>query len=484
MVERSDRRHCYTDSKAPNLDDPPNSRLFIICSKQLSEEDFRNAFSRFGDIEEIWVVKDRQTGERKGVTYIKYTKTSEAAHALESMNGKILGDTTRPIKVMIAASRDQGAKRDGNEEEKIQRLFVIVPKSMTDEDLYNTFKIYGDIDYATIIKDKETRESKGFAYIKYFKFSHAAAAYEQCDRKFRAVFAEPRKSKQETTERFNGNNSFDNYSRSNNSIPSTDATSESFTKLHVVGSPTLNQDQLWKLFDIIPGMDHCQLRLEGRQRPLRSITSVVYSNPQAALYACEKLHGFEYPPGSRLIVKPDFEATRIFNDSLRPPPSIPFNLSRTDSTTKSDLRQLAATIAHATSLIQAAGLSTDLLSPRAFDEVPKKDELACNIKLPDVKPLCSIDTKVIARCFIVCSQQPLSPSILRNVFCRFGNLIDVYLLFNRNCGYANYATRESAENAITTLHGIEICGTRIKVLEAEERDGNRKRQRLDDDPSS
>lgn len=66
-------------------------------------------------------------------------------------------------------SRDQGAKRDGNEEEKIQRLFVIVPKTMTDEELYNTFKVYGDIDYATIIKDKETRESKGFAYIKYYK---------------------------------------------------------------------------------------------------------------------------------------------------------------------------------------------------------------------------------------------------------------------------------------------------------------------------
>lgn len=38
-----------------------------------------------------------------GVTYIKYSKTSEAARALEAMNGKIIGDTTRHIKVMIAA---------------------------------------------------------------------------------------------------------------------------------------------------------------------------------------------------------------------------------------------------------------------------------------------------------------------------------------------------------------------------------------------
>ncbi|KAK4879522.1 hypothetical protein RN001_007668 [Aquatica leii] len=481
MAERSDRRHSYSDSKVSNLDDPPNSRLFIICSKQLTEDDFRNAFSRFGDIEEVWVVKDRQTGERKGVTYIKYAKTSEAAFALESMNGKIIGDTSRPIKVMIAASRDQGAKRDGNEDEKIQRLFVIVPKSMTDEDLYNSFKMYGDIDYAAIIKDKETRESKGFAYIKYFKFSHAATAYEQCDRKFRAVFAEPRKSKQESTERYNNNanNSFENYSRSSNTLAIPEVSnSDGFTRLQVIGSPTLNQDQMWKLFDIIPGMDYCHLRLEGRQRPVRSITTVVYSNSQAAAYACEKLHGFEYPPGNRLIVKPDCENTRLFNDLPRT--SVSTSLSRNE-TTKSDLRQLAATIAHATSLIQAAGFSNDLLPSNSFEEVPKNDEVSCNVKLPDIKPLCSIDTKVVARCFIVCSQQPLPPSVLRNIFCRFGNLIDVYLLFNRNCGYANYASRESAESAIMTLHGAEVCGTRIKVLEAEERDNNRKRQRLDDD---
>lgn len=40
---------------------------------------------------------------------------------------------------------------------------------MTDDELYDHFKEFGDIDYASIIRDKETKESKGFAYIKYFK---------------------------------------------------------------------------------------------------------------------------------------------------------------------------------------------------------------------------------------------------------------------------------------------------------------------------
>lgn len=474
MADRGDRRHSYGETKVSNLEDPPNSRLFIICSKQLSEEDFRNAFSKFGEIEEIWVVKDRQTGERKGVTYIKFLKTSAAAQALETMNGKIIGDTSRPIKVMIAASREQGAKRDGNEEEKIQRLFVIVPKSMTDDDLYNTFKIYGDIDYAMIIKDKETRESKGFAYIKYFKFTHAANAFEQCDRKFKAVFAEPRKSKPDVNERLPS--SFESSSKSNNSFNVPDLSNDGITRLQVIGCPSLNQDQMWKLFDIIPGMDYCQLRLDGQPRPVRSITTVVYGSPQAAAYACDKLHGFEYPPGSRLIVKPDYDSAKVFNNENSRSP-ISRNTAPSE-TTKSDLRQLAETIARATSLIQAAGFSKDTLSAAIGDD----DLFSSSVKLPDKKLLSSADTKTVSRCFIVCSQPPPSPTLLKDIFCRFGNLIEVYLLYNRNCGYANYASKESAESAIAILHGAEICGTRFKVMEAEERDNSkRKRLRLDDE---
>jgi hypothetical protein len=31
-------------------DDPPMSRLFVVCSKNTSEQDFRNAFAKFGNI--------------------------------------------------------------------------------------------------------------------------------------------------------------------------------------------------------------------------------------------------------------------------------------------------------------------------------------------------------------------------------------------------------------------------------------------------
>lgn len=57
----------YNDlSKNNHADNPPMSRLFIICSRQNTEADFRKSFEKFGTIEEIWLVKDRNTNENKG----------------------------------------------------------------------------------------------------------------------------------------------------------------------------------------------------------------------------------------------------------------------------------------------------------------------------------------------------------------------------------------------------------------------------------
>lgn len=68
-------------------------------------------------------------------------------------------------------------------------------------------------------------------------------------------------------------------------------------------------------------------------------------------------------------------------------------------------------------------------------------------------------------------------NILKQAFCRFGNLIDVYLLPNRNCGYVKFSAESSAKAAMATLHGAEIYGVKLKVLEAEEPREQRKRPR-------
>ena len=68
----------------------------------------------------------------------------------------------------------------------------------------------------------------------------------------------------------------------------------------------------------------------------------------------------------------------------------------------------------------------------------------CSVNLPSPQPQAPSQAQCVQRCFIVCSPHVLPIHVLKKVFCRFGNLIDVYLLSNRNCGYVKYASHESA----------------------------------------
>ncbi len=98
------------------------------------------------------------------------------------------------------------------------------------------------------------------------------------------------------------------------------------------------------------------------------------------------------------------------------------------------------------------------------------DPSYCSVKLPPPQPLAPTDSPVAERLFIVCTPYHPLIYILKDVFGRFGNLIDIYLLAGKTCGYVKYANKESAEKAVSTLHGQEICGNRLKVMLADPQD--------------
>merc|ERR1719470_1686 len=90
----------------------------------------------------------------------------------------------------------------------------------------------------------------------------------------------------------------------------------------------------------------------------------------------------------------------------------------------------------------------------------------CNVDLPPAQPIVKTDD-VAERLFIVCQPAPPPPNVLVDVFSRFGDLIDVFTLRDKNFGYAKFASVESAEKAMEVLHGAEVCGAKLKVLTAE-----------------
>lgn len=75
------------------------------------------------------------------------------------------------------SSRNQGSGRQENEQEKYIRLFVIVPEGMTEDDIRTEFENFGEVEDVSMLRDKVTKEPKGFAYVKYTKSVYARSLH-------------------------------------------------------------------------------------------------------------------------------------------------------------------------------------------------------------------------------------------------------------------------------------------------------------------
>lgn len=53
-------------NKTADIDDPPFSRLFLLIPKAMSEDELRNAFQVHGNIQDIYIVRDRRSQQSKG----------------------------------------------------------------------------------------------------------------------------------------------------------------------------------------------------------------------------------------------------------------------------------------------------------------------------------------------------------------------------------------------------------------------------------
>ena len=59
-------------------------------SRETTEDDLRQAFEAFGQIESVNIIKDRFSGEPRGFGFVEMPSKQEAQKAIEEMNGKDL----------------------------------------------------------------------------------------------------------------------------------------------------------------------------------------------------------------------------------------------------------------------------------------------------------------------------------------------------------------------------------------------------------
>ncbi|XP_032397429.1 cold-inducible RNA-binding protein B-like [Etheostoma spectabile] len=86
-------------------------KLFVGgLSFDTNEESLAAAFGKYGTIEKVDVIMDRDSGKSRGFGFVKYANPEDAKDALEGMNGKTLDG--RPIRV-DEAGKGGGRSRGG-----------------------------------------------------------------------------------------------------------------------------------------------------------------------------------------------------------------------------------------------------------------------------------------------------------------------------------------------------------------------------------
>ncbi|KAL2649917.1 hypothetical protein R1flu_018045 [Riccia fluitans] len=89
-----------------------SSKLFIGgLAWGTDEKTLRDAFSSFGEVTDVRIITDRDTGRSRGFGFVSYTSDAEAQNALQEMDGRDLAGRT--IRVDYATDRTQDGGSGG-----------------------------------------------------------------------------------------------------------------------------------------------------------------------------------------------------------------------------------------------------------------------------------------------------------------------------------------------------------------------------------
>ncbi len=81
-------------------------------SREVTEEDIRQAFEAFGQVESAAIIKDKFSGEPRGFGFVEMPGKTEAQAAITGLNGKQLKG--RPLTVNEARPRTDDRKSGGS----------------------------------------------------------------------------------------------------------------------------------------------------------------------------------------------------------------------------------------------------------------------------------------------------------------------------------------------------------------------------------
>ncbi|ODV96258.1 hypothetical protein PACTADRAFT_16401 [Pachysolen tannophilus NRRL Y-2460] len=123
---------------------------------ETTEESLRNYFEKYGEIIDLTIMKDTNTGKSRGFGFLTFKDSSSVDEVVKSshvLDGKLI-DPKRAI--------------PKEEQEKTGKIFVggIAPE-VNEKDFNDYFSQFGNIIDAQLMIDKDTGRSRGFGFVTY-----------------------------------------------------------------------------------------------------------------------------------------------------------------------------------------------------------------------------------------------------------------------------------------------------------------------------
>ncbi len=87
----------------------------------VTEESIRQLFEKYGTVERVNIVRDRDTGQPRGFAFVEMTDSAEADKAIAQLNGTMLG--SRAITVNEARPKPAGGGGGGYRGGRSRREF-------------------------------------------------------------------------------------------------------------------------------------------------------------------------------------------------------------------------------------------------------------------------------------------------------------------------------------------------------------------------